>query len=384
MLFLSPTAGAFADRFDKRRIIIATQIVATFASAAIAALVFLDWIKVWHLMVLATVSGIAFAFEVPTRQAFVNDMVGRDKLMNAIALNSALVNLSRIFGPAIAGVLMATVGMGFCFTLDALSYVVVTVTLLMLKLPPAQRRARTKSTIWRRIVSHLEELREGFVEAWSNRRVRVILTLLFVVGVFGWSFQTLMPPIASDLLRIGEMKYGALMSMFGIGAIVGALYTASRKPESNRRGQVFGGVWTMCVGVLLLALSGALFGSSAVAFWCVSGALVFAGFGAVLFISTGNTLVQTSVDDSSRGRIMGIWAVAFGGSLPLGNFLAGGVAEFISPYPTIALFAGVMLAASLAIYFTLPPRGPVGSAGAPGAAAPSAAAIAASSPERRQ
>lgn len=398
MLFLSPTAGVFADRLDKRRIIIATQIVAAFASAAIAALIFLHWIRVWHLMALAILSGIAFAFEVPTRQAFVNDMVGRDKLMNAIALNSMLVNLSRIFGPAIAGVVMAVVGMGFCFALDALSYVVVIATLVTMKLPPFQIRARKKSTTrertesrWLRrtvsywvdlTVSHWLELREGFHEAWHNRRVRIILILLSFVSIFGWSFQTLLPAIAQDLLKVGEMQYGRMMAMFGVGAIGGALFTAGRKPGSNRRRQVFGGVWALCGGVFLLSLSGALFGSSPSAFYCICGALAFAGFGAVLFMSTGNTLVQTSVDDSIRGRIMGIWAVAFGGSVPLGNFLIGGVAELISPYLTIFFFTAVMLVVSIVIYRSLPANSPVGSTDAPIARGSTPAATA-SSPERR-
>ncbi|MGH7996601.1 MAG: MFS transporter [Opitutaceae bacterium] len=348
MFLLSPLAGSIADRVDKRRMIIATQVVAAFASAAIAALVFLRVITIWELMVLSTLSGIAFAFEVPTRQSFIVEMVGRDKLMNAIALNSGLVNLSRIFGPALAGVVIGTIGMGFCFTIDAFSYVVVTVTLCLLRLPPFRKPER--------LASHWTALLEGAREVRKNRRVRVILLMLFVMGVFGWSFQPLMPAIAQDLLKLGATQYGVLMSMFGIGAIGGALFVASRKADSDRRSHVFGGVWIMTAGLFLLALLGSRLGSGRAAFLGVSGALILAGAGAVTFMSTGNTLIQTSVDDRIRGRIMGIWAVAFGGSIPFGAFLAGFVAQATSPYLTITGFAGIMLIASLAIYFRLPPR----------------------------
>ncbi len=342
LFILSPTAGALADRVDKRKLILASQVLATAVSAAIAVLIFGGWIRVWHLMVLATLGGIAFAFEVPARQAFVYDMVGKDYLMNAIALNSAMFNLSRILGPAVAGIVMGTVGMGFCFLIDASTYLAFIAALLVMHLPPFRKPAAAGN--------HFQHLREGVREVFRNRRVRVILTLLFLVGVFGWSFQTLMPAIAQDILKIGETEYGMLMAMFGIGALFGALFVASRKPESNRRAQVFGGVWIMIVGLALLSLSRSL--------WSMSAPLLLAGFGAVSFISTGNTLVQTSVDDAIRGRIMGIWALAFGGSLPLGSFLAGLIAEVISPFATIQIFAAVLLAASLAIYARLPPKKP--------------------------
>jgi MFS family permease len=337
MFVLSPTAGAIADRVDKRRMILLTQVLATLSSAAIATLVFLDLTRPWHLMVLATLGGVAFAFEVPARQAFVVEMVGRDRLMNAIALNSALVNLSRIFGPAIAGLVMGTVGMGFCFALDAASYLVVMATLLALRLPPAPPRpVRT---------SHWQELMEGVRELQRNRRVRTILLLLFLVGTFGWSFQTLLPAIAQDLLHLSEQQYGVLMSMFGLGAIVGALLVAGRKATGNQRRRVFGGVWILTAGLFLVSMTRSMLPMGA--------ALVLAGFGAVTFLSTGNTLVQTSVDDRIRGRIMGLWAVAFGGSLPLGSFLAGIVADVVSPYTTIAVFTLVLLLSSLALDVSL-------------------------------
>lgn len=347
MFVLSPWAGSIADRVDKRRMLVLTQVAASLTSGTIAFLVLTDRIEVWSLALLATASGVAFAFEVPARQAFIVEMVGRDRLMNAIALNSGLVNLSRIFGPALAGIVMGSVGIGFCFTIDAASYLVVIVTLLTLSLPEFRSRPRSGSE-W-------QELLEGLRAVHRNRRVRVLLLLLFLVGVFGWSFQTLMPAIAPDYLQLDATRYGALMSMFGVGAIFGALFVAGRA-QGGGRGQVFGGLWVMAAGLYLVAALGAWLGGQAASFWAVSGALMLTGLGAVTFMSTANTLVQTSVEDRLRGRIMGIYAVSFGGSLPLGAFLAGFVAQRISPFLTITIFASVLVIASGIVYWRLPRR----------------------------
>jgi MFS family permease len=346
MFILSPWAGSIADRVDKRRMIILTQVMATVTSATIAALIFLHCIQVWHLMVLATLSGVAFAFEVPSRQSFVVEMVGRDKLMNAIALNSGLVNLSRVIGPATAGLLMGWVGMGSCFALDALSYVVVTVTLFLLELPKFEKQAHAQS--------HWEALVEGAREVRKNRTVRVMLTLLTAVGVFGWSFETLMPAIARDYLKLPVLEYGILMSLLGVGATLGAFYVAGRPAKANRRAMVFGGVWVLVAGMYLIAVLGAVLGSDRSAFWGVGAALLLGGAGAVTFLSTANTLVQTNVEDRIRGRIMGIWAVSFGGAIPLGSFVTGLVARVLSPFVTIAAFSTVLLVVSLVIYARLP------------------------------
>ena len=340
MFVLSPWAGALADRVDKRRMIVLTQIAAALTSGTIAALVLGGWAEPWHLMVLAALGGVAFAFEVPARQAFVIEMVGRENLQNAIALNSAMVNLSRIVGPAVAGLLMGSLGIGYCFLADALSYVAVIVTLVKLRIAPSPRPARTEGR-W-------QELLGGFRAVHGNRRVRVLLLLLCLVGVFGWACQTLMPAIAQDLLHLDETQYGLLMSVFGVGAIVGALLVAGSSPEKHTRLQVFGGVWALCLGAGIVALSRAVVPLGA--------GLALAGFGAVTFLSTANTLVQTSIDDAVRGRVMGIWSVGFGGSLPLGSFLAGTVADVISPYATIGIFAGILALSSLVVWWRLPRR----------------------------
>lgn len=317
LFFVSPIAGSLADRLDKRKVIIASQIVACLTSATMATLIWTDLVQIWHVMALALLGGTAFAFEVPTRQAFVVEMVGRDRLYNAIALNSALVNMARIIGPALAGIVMGTVGIGWAFALDSMSYLIVIGTLISMRLPrfvpPKTKR------------SQLELLREGALEVWRNRPVRMVMVLLMLTGIFGWTFEPLLPAIAQDVLRIGEGAYGLLFSMFGIGAIGGALYTASRSEGVDKTRQLFAGVWLMVAGVLLFSISRSPLAMAV--------ALVLAGFGGVHFISTGNTVVQLNVADSIRGRVMGIWALAFGGSLPIGSFLAGNLADVLARLP---------------------------------------------------
>lgn len=344
MFLLSPLAGTIADRVDKRRMVILTQLLAATSSALIALLLMTGWAQVWHLMALATLGGIAFAFEVPARQAFVSEIVGREHLLNAVALNSVLVNSSRVVGPAVAGLVMAAVGAGWCFVLDAASYLVVTGTLLALRLPPHRPPARR--------TSHWQDLLEGFREAHRNHVVRTLLLLLCLMGVFGWACQTLMPAIAQDLLHLGEWEYGLLMAMFGVGAIAGALVVATRTGSGTSRLQVFGGVWLLCAGSLAVAASRHPVPMGA--------GLAVAGFGAVMFMSTSNTLVQMSVADGLRGRIMGIWSVGFGGALPAGSFLAGWLAQIVSPYLTIAVFAAILAAASLVVWRRLPPPASTG------------------------
>jgi MFS family permease len=340
MFVLSPLAGAIADRVDKRRLVVFTQLLAAASSAATAVLLLGGWAQPWHLLALATLGGVAFAFEVPSRQAFVSELVGREHLLNAVALNSVLVNSSRVIGPAIAGLVMAGIGAGWCFVLDAVSYLIVTFTLLRLRLPPHRPPQRN--------TSHWQDLLEGFREVHRNRRVRILMLLMGLMGAFGWACQTLMPAIAQDLLKLGEWQYGLMMAMFGVGAIAGALVVAGRTAADTSRLQVFGGVWLLCLGALGVAASrhAAPMGAG----------LAVAGFGAVMFMSTSNTLVQTSVEDRLRGRIMGIWSVVFGGSLPLGSFLAGWVAQLISPFLTIALFAVVLALSSFLIWWRLPRR----------------------------
>ncbi|MEQ8821872.1 MAG: MFS transporter [Sumerlaeia bacterium] len=334
LFLLAPLAGSIADRVDKRKMIIATQLGAAACSALLAVLVATDNAQVWQVMVLAFLGGVAFAFEIPSRQAFVAELVGKDRLMNAIALNSALVNGARVIGPAVAGVLMGLVGVAACFAIDAITYLIVTGTLMSLKLP---RFLKSREPIDR--IAHLIG---GLHEVRRNRPVRLVLILLFFTACFGWSFITLLPAIAQEELHLGETQYGFLMAAFGVGAVVSALIVASQKGGGCARRQLFVGIWTMMVGLFIF--------SAVRGFVLPMGAMVLAGGGAVMFVSTGNTVVQMAVADDIRGRIMGIWALTFGGSMPLGAWLSGQSAALIDPFSTIALFAVIVSVASVVIF----------------------------------
>jgi len=335
MLLLSPVAGALADRIDKRRLILRTQYVAGAVSLALAMLVLFDVVRVWHAMALATIGGIAFAFEVPARQAFVVEVVGRRHLPNAIGLNSALVNAGRILGPALAGFLMWRVGMWMCFLLDALSYAVVVWTLKAMRIPHGPKREKPTR-------SAFADLADGLREIARHRIVSTALALLFLTGVLGWNFQTLLPAVAQEDLKTGELQYGLLMSVFGAGAIVAAFYVATRGERASRLGSMFAGVSIMGAALVLMGLRT----SEA---WVML-TLLAAGFGGILFLSTANTVIQLSVADAVRGRVMGVWALGFGGSLPLGSWLSGIVAERIGAMHTITAGGAVLLIASLAAW----------------------------------
>jgi len=340
LVIFSTLAGAIADRVSKRKLLMAAQAAMMTVSLIVAALIYLDVIRVWHVMVAATLTGVAFAFDLPARQSFYIEMVGRKDLLNAIALNSALFNSARIVGPAVAGVTMATVGIATCFLLDGLSYVAVLIGLAMIHVPGVVRTTPKRS--------HLQDLLEGFRYVVRTRRVRIILTLLGTTGIFGWAYVALMPAFAQDILHLKEAGYGALLSANGVGALIGALLVASRGEKRDDRRQVFWGLWFFSGTLLLFAFMR----------WPIGAGILLAlsGIGLITFISTSNTLIQLSVPDELRGRVMGVWGLVFGGSLPLGSFLLGALAQGFGVVSALAFGASVCLVASILIFLRLPPR----------------------------
>lgn len=337
LLVLSPYAGVLADRFDKRRIVVLTQWVAFAVSAALAAMAWMGSTNFPLILVLATMGGVAFAFEVPSRQAFINELVGRELLMNAIALNSALVNLARVFGPVVGGFLLHWSNAGAVFAIDAASYLVVIWTLAVMRVKPSPVKPRTSGT-WEQILG-------GFREARRNRRVHTSLLLIFVTGVCGWSFATVMPAIVQDVLKLGGDWFGIIMGVYGIGAVSGALYVAAQGTRGRPRLQVYLGISLMMAGLIA-----ASFTHTAVT---LALCLMLSGFGSIMFLSTANTVVQTSVSDDVRGRVMGLWSFVFGGSMPLGSLLTGWLASEIGPMPAIRVLAVTCVFITTIIYFTL-------------------------------
>jgi predicted MFS family arabinose efflux permease len=340
LFFLSSVAGAMADRWPKRKLLLWAQSSMMIVSFTVALLVASDRIQVWHIMVAATLIGTAFAVDLPTRQSFFITLVGRKDLLNAIALNSAAFNAARIIGPAIAGLIMATFGLAACFYADAASFLAVIASLLLLRVEEAPRSSPPGSS--------MQMLREGFAYVRSTRSVRTLLFLLGVVCVFGWSYVALIPAYARDVLNTREAGYGALLAAHGVGALAGALFVASRGENRRTRTQVFGGLWLFSFSLGVFALAG----------WplLAGAALSFSGAGLIMFVSTANTQIQWTVPDELRGRVMGVWGLVFGGGLPLGSVTLGALAEKFGVRAALFVGACVCLVMSVVVFLRLPPK----------------------------
>ncbi|HTG44319.1 MAG TPA: MFS transporter, partial [Verrucomicrobiae bacterium] len=290
--------------------------------------------------------GAAMAFDMPVRQSFLVEITSREDLTNAIALNSAIVNSARVIGPAVAGLIMARTSPGFCFLLNSLSFIAVICGLLLMRIHEAPRRKHPAPA------GHLAE---GFRYVWENRRFRVIFSLFAVVGIFGWSYSVLMPAFATDILGLKERGYGLLLGANGVGALAGALTTAAFGTIFKPRHLAFTGLYVFSAMLLLLS-----------AFPTYRAAMVLlacAGWGMMLFFSTINTVIQTSVPDQMRGRIMGIWALVFGGMMPLGSFQAGALSHYFGVLGTIQIGATICILAGVITWWTISVRPIVGSDG---------------------
>ncbi|APR81737.1 transporter, putative [Minicystis rosea] len=325
---LAPIAGVLVDRWDRHRILVATQVLAMVQSGLLAYFALRGTITVTHVLVLSVAQGIINAFDTPARQAFVVEMVDtRDDLPNAIALNSSMVNAARLLGPSVAGVLIAAVGEGYCFLIDAVSYVAVILSLLMMVVKPRAPAAAASRV--------LAELAEGFRYVATFAPIRAILLLLALVSLAGMPYVVLMPVFAAQVLGGGPHTLGLLMAASGIGAVAGALWLASR---------------SSVVGLgRTLSIAGTLFGAGLVAFslsrW-VSVSLLFmviTGGGMMVHMAASNTLLQTIVDEDKRGRVMAFYTMAFFGMAPFGSLAAGWLGEHIGAPATVRLGGFVTL-----------------------------------------
>jgi MFS family permease len=334
MLLFSIWGGSIADLHPKRSILIFTQSGMMLLAFALAALVWSDRVRPWHILVLAALGGVAMAFDMPARQAFLVEMTSREDLLNAVSLNSSIVNGARVVGPAVAGILMAQMGLAACFFWNGMSFLAVIAGLLMMQLPSFVAPARPEST-WQHAL-------DGFAYVIKHRRVRTLLLLFAIVGVFGWSYSVLMPAFARELLGVGEREYGILLSANGIGALCGALAVATFGHRVPPRLMVFGGLGIFSGMLFLLSVTRNYY--LALVF------LAIAGWGMLLYFSTTNTLIQTSVTDGMRGRVMGIWALVFGGMMPVGGLEAGTLSHWWGVPWTVAIGAIICGLAALVIW----------------------------------
>ncbi|HEU4700057.1 MAG TPA: MFS transporter [Gemmatimonadales bacterium] len=328
-LVLGPVAGVFVDRWNRHRVLVGTQVLSMLQSLALAVLTLTHRITVADILVLQVFQGLINAFDTPARQAFVVTMIeDRADLPNAIALNSSMFNASRIAGPALGGVIIAAVGEGWCFMIDAISYLAVIASLLLMRLPdltPARRESRV-----------LEELREGYRYVSGFTPIRSVLLLLALVSMASMPYVTLMPAIATETLHGGANTLGCLMAASGVGALVGALYLASRA-------SVLGLGRAIAVANLVFGLALGAFALSR-ALWLSLLVLPVVGAGFMIATASTNTIVQTIVSEEIRGRVMAFYAVAFLGTAPIGSLLAGVIAERIGAPATIFLGGGVCVA----------------------------------------
>jgi MFS family permease len=325
--------GAMADRFEKRRIVILTESTAMVLAFALAALVYFGVIKIWQIALVGFLDGMTDAFDIPARQSFVIEMVGKDDLMNAIALNSSLFNGARVFGPALAGVLIGIIGLTGCFFVNGLSYLAIVAAYLAMRLPAAAPRAE-RQPVWHETVEALRYVR-------SHRAIRAVILLVTIVSLFGWPYSVLMPVFARDVLHVQASGYGYLMAANGVGALFGALTLASVADSVARRVLFYGGLFGFCIMLAVFALSHA--------YWLSAVALAGSGFFMIIFFATANTAVQTHVPDELRGRVMGIYALAFLGLTPFGSLLAGAIARTTSASFAVSLGAVICLIAGLIV-----------------------------------
>jgi MFS family permease len=331
---LAPLAGALIDRWDRRRTLLVTQALAMLQSAALAALTLGGVIQVWELVALNVMQGLIDAFDMPTRQSMIVRMVeDRADLPNAIALNSSMVNGARLLGPAIAGVLIALVGEGLCFLVDALSYASVLVCVLLMRFEAPPRAAHGSRV--------LEDVIEGFRYASGSPPIRSILVLLALSGLAGRPFTVLLPVIASEVMRGGPGTLGALQSASGFGALAGALYLASRTSVLGL-GRVIV-IATAVFGLGLLAFSRAHLLGLALPL------LFVAGGGMMVQTAASNTILQTIVEEDKRGRVMSLLGMSLFGSVPIGSLAAGALAARIGADDTI--FAGGAVCCGAALFF---------------------------------
>jgi MFS family permease len=334
ILIFSFLGGVVADQSHKQRLLYLTQGGMMAVALVLGYLVVSNLLSIWLLCGLVFLAGTALAFDIPIRQAFMVELVGRADLPNAIALNSTMFNGTRVIGPALAGLLIAQVGLANCFFLNALSFLAVLLALFWMELPPPAAAPRTS------IREALGELKDFMKD---NENLRLILILMTAVSVLGQSYFVLVPILARDVLGAGPRGFGILMAMSGLGAFLGGLALARRLTRRPPMPSFLGGMVLFLVGLLALSLCHN--------YYLALGAMVLIGVGMVTQLSTGNSLLQLNVPDQMRGRIMSLFSLIIIGSVPFGSMLYGTVAHYLGP--SLALTLGSLSAGAVSGFILL-------------------------------
>jgi MFS family permease len=330
--FLAPVAGVLIDRWDRHRALVITQVLSMLQSLTLAALALTGVINIWHVFVLALAQGVINAFDMPIRQSFVVQIIeDRDDLGNAIALNSSMVNAARLIGPAIAGVVIAAVGEGYCFLMDGLSYIAVIASLVLMRV--ASQKPKTAG---RRV---RQDLAEGWHYVSRFAPIRSILLLLAVVSLAGMPYTVLMPVLATKVLGGGAHTLGYLMAASGVGALTGAITMAMRKSVLGLGTHIV--VCSALLGISLIALS------LSHNLWLSLLLIPLVGFAMMQQLAASNTILQTIVDDEKRGRVMSFYSMAFQGMAPFGSLMAGSLAARTGVLETLAISGVICILGSI-------------------------------------
>jgi MFS family permease len=322
---LSPVAGVLTDRWSRYRVLLVTQIISMIQASILAWLCLTGQIQIWHIVVLSIALGCINAFDVPSRHSFVIDMVEKkEDLGNAIALNSLMFNGARLIGPSIAGIMLASAGEGICFLINAISYIFVIISLMMMKLKISEVRKKGSDI--------LKDLKEGLNYTFGFPPIKHIILLLGLVSLMGMSYTVLMPVFAKQILHGGSHIYGFLMGAAGFGALLGALFLASRESVLKLGRIVPAAAILFGAGLIVLSFS-RNFPLSLIL-------MVFIGLGVMLQAAASNTILQTITDDDKRGRVMSFYTMAIMGTAPFGSLMAGGLAKVIGT-PNTILVGGI-------------------------------------------
>ena len=327
---LGPLGGLAADRCSRHRLVMVTQSLAMVQAAVLAALTLTGRVQVWHILALSLMLGCVNAFDMPGRQSLIIQMAGREDLLNAISLNSAIFNAARVIGPGIAGLLVAAVGEGACFLLNAVSFLAVIFCLAAMRLPPCERQV---------IDSPWSHLVDGFRYAWHHRRVRTLLAMMATATIAGMPAVVLMPFFADAVFHRGSRGLGFLMGAMGVGAVTGTLVLAGWTRVDGLARVIFYSAATMGAAFVLFAWSSWFYVSLAI--------MPVLGYSVMRQMASANTLIQTSIPDEYRGRIMALYSMTVVGLGPFGSLAAGGLAHAYGARATVAAGGALALAAAL-------------------------------------
>lgn len=338
MLFLTLPAGVIADRFSKRKVTMVTQTLMMLQAGALAFLTCTGLVEPWHIVALAVFGGSAVAVDIPARQAMTVELVGKEDLLNAVALNSSAFNGARVIGPSVAGVVTALAGVRFCYVVNTVSFLAVILGLALIRPTPSRRNPDGRS-VW-------EQIKEGVLYSRRNAVIRDILIVTGMASIFGMQYATIMPAFAKDVLHVGPQGLGLLQSAAGFGALAGAISIAALGHLFRRGRLMIIGSVLAPIGLLAFASSSSLAVSVAV--------LIVAGFGMMLFMAVSNNVVQTAAPDGLLGRIIAVRSLVFLGLAPIGALQIGWLAQVAGP--RVSLTASAIVTLVMAICFGLRSR----------------------------